>query len=96
MILALFCKAVFAAQVTVMGNMQTQRLYDSFALLKICYILLINICGIQLLCINQSLNLIQRLLCVRAVVGLRQQIQNPRFGICRNSHRLAQFAHYRL
>ena len=73
MILSLFCKAVFAAQVTVMGNMQAQCLYNSFALLKVCYILLVNVCGIQFLCINQILNLIQSLLCIRAVVGLGQK-----------------------
>ena len=42
-ILPFFCKAVFACQITVMGNVQTKRLNDCLAVLKIKNIIFINV-----------------------------------------------------
>ena len=69
-ILTLFCEAILAAQVTIMGNVQAECLHNGLSRFKICHISLVNILRVQLLCVDQLLNLVQGLFCIFSWVCL--------------------------
>ena len=55
MVLAFLCKTILTGQIAVVGNMKAQGLYHGLAFLKVYHIILIDICGKQLLGIDQLL-----------------------------------------
>ena len=56
-VLALLGEAVLAGQVAVVGNVEAERLHHRFSLLKINYIVLVDVCRKELFHIDQLLNI---------------------------------------